>query len=273
MDLPPLIERVTGAALWAGDFRRGLRYRVRRPAGGRNHLLLLTSAGAGRIGHAGGWVAATPRTLIAICPQAPHDYGTDPQVGTWTFRWAHAGIIDAWSGLVQGWPEVAPGIRRCTVPAVRWAAAWEALGRLQRRLGSRHVHAVEMAYLALAELLLLCAAGPPERGDERIARVCRHALAHLAEPMPVAALARVAGVSEVRFAHLFRAQMGMPPRRWLERQRLDRAAVLLAEGDLSVTEVAARCGFDSPFRFSLRFRLRFGHPPSRWRRGVARPRR
>jgi len=270
MELPPLIERIGDAALWSGDFQRGLRYRGRRPGGTSNHLLFATGEGSGRLGHGAGWVTLPARSLAVICPGTAHDYGTDPTVGHWDFRWVHAAIPESWVGLIN-WPEPSPGIRVLQLPYHRWRMVWDAFGRLHRHLGRRHRHAMTLAYATLAEVLLLCDVSPAREDDARIRLACQHALDHLAEPLTVAALARAAGMSEVRFAHCFKDEMGLPPRRWLERQRLDRAAVLLADGTLAVAAVAALCGFPDPFHFSTRFRLRYGYSPKLWRNRIARP--
>ena len=43
--------------------------------------------------------------------------------------------------------------------------------------------------------------------------------------------------------------------------RLDRAATLLARSNYSIGEIAAMCGFASPFHFSRRFKESYGEPP------------
>ena len=55
---------------------------------------------------------------------------------------------------------------------------------------------------------------------------------------------------------------GTGVRRIIRDVRLTAALGLLQAGRLSVGEVAARCGYDSPSRFAVRFRERFGASPS-----------
>jgi AraC-like DNA-binding protein len=52
----------------------------------------------------------------------------------------------------------------------------------------------------------------------------------------------------------------------LMRLRLERARQLLSERDLSVTEVACRCGFNDSSHFARRFRRQFGLAPAQLRR-------
>ncbi len=65
------------------------------------------------------------------------------------------------------------------------------------------------------------------------------------EEWPVARLASVSGVSEAHFARSFREAFGVPPHRYLLTRRLERAAALLRETDLSVTEIAFLTGWSS----------------------------
>lgn len=78
----------------------------------------------------------------------------------------------------------------------------------------------------------------------------------------IADLAAEAGMSERRFRDLFRATTGQSPKRFHDHLRLSMAAELLRLGVYSVTEVAARLGFSSPFHLSRAFKQRFGVPPS-----------
>ncbi len=73
-------------------------------------------------------------------------------------------------------------------------------------------------------------------------------------------------VSHDYLRHLFLEQAGESPMRRIIQTRLERARDLLCGSDLSVGEVAARSGFDSPYYFSRLFKQVFGHPPSEHRR-------
>ncbi len=58
----------------------------------------------------------------------------------------------------------------------------------------------------------------------------------------------------------------LPPRQYRIATQIDRAKLLLAQGDLSVTEVCLEVGFTSLGTFSDLFARRTGEPPSAWRR-------
>ncbi|SDN97835.1 AraC-type DNA-binding protein [Klenkia soli] len=86
-----------------------------------------------------------------------------------------------------------------------------------------------------------------------------------AEPLDVAAVARVAHVSPAHFARTFRQVFGESPHRYLQRRRVERAMVLLRSTELSVTDVCLAVGFTSLGTFSRTFSAVVGESPSRHR--------
>lgn len=86
-----------------------------------------------------------------------------------------------------------------------------------------------------------------------------------AEPLDVAALARVAHVSRAHFSRQFRATFGETPHRYLQRRRVERGMELLRETDLPVTDVCFDVGFNSLGTFSRTFREIVGESPSDYR--------
>jgi AraC-like DNA-binding protein len=72
------------------------------------------------------------------------------------------------------------------------------------------------------------------------------------------------------FRH-FRRATGLSPQQYVQRLRMRQARMLLAEGDLSVKQVAYACGFSDARYFSRRFRAAHGVPPSRYARSNTAP--
>ena len=79
--------------------------------------------------------------------------------------------------------------------------------------------------------------------------------------MPLAELATAVGLSPSRLAHLFRAQTGLPVRRYLLWLRLGDALQQLAHG-VSLTTAAHAAGFADSAHFSRTFRAMLGITPS-----------
>ena len=85
------------------------------------------------------------------------------------------------------------------------------------------------------------------------------------EEWPVRRLARVSGVSEAHFARSFKEAYGLPPHRYLLTRRIERAAALLRESDLSITEIAFQTGWSSLGTFGRTFRDVTGESPGELR--------
>ena len=84
--------------------------------------------------------------------------------------------------------------------------------------------------------------------------------------LSVKRIAHEVAISPYHFIRQFEAVFGATPHQFRIQSRLDRAKLLLATGDFSVTEVCLEVGFSSLGSFSDLFTRRFGTPPSAYRR-------
>ena len=91
------------------------------------------------------------------------------------------------------------------------------------------------------------------------------ALGRLDQPLPVALLARQAGMSRRNFDRRFREITGTAPLTWLTHQRVLRAQQLLESSRLAVEEVARRCGFSSAAALRQHFKRLTGTAPAAYR--------
>ncbi|MFC0531885.1 GlxA family transcriptional regulator [Phytohabitans kaempferiae] len=106
----------------------------------------------------------------------------------------------------------------------------------------------------------------PEVGSTGTAPTREWALAHLAEPLTLRALAAHARMSVRTFTRRFREETGVSPARWLLQQRLDRARLLLETTDLGVDQVARQSGFGTSAALRQQFQASIGVPPTAYRR-------
>ena len=107
---------------------------------------------------------------------------------------------------------------------------------------------------------------PPAREEDDLSDLLEWALAHLDEPLPVERLASRALMSTRTFARRFHAAVGTTPHRWLLEQRLVLAEQLLEDTDLSIDDVARRCGLGSPDTLRHHFATRRRVSPLAYRR-------
>jgi AraC-like DNA-binding protein len=100
----------------------------------------------------------------------------------------------------------------------------------------------------------------------------RRAREHLRErwdqPVSLAELAGVAGLSRFELARRFREQIGVAPHAFQVNLRVERARALLAAGHPPAT-VAAACGFADQPHLTRTFKRAVGVTPGRYARAVA----
>ncbi|MGL4728754.1 MAG: AraC family transcriptional regulator N-terminal domain-containing protein [Bosea sp. (in: a-proteobacteria)] len=81
------------------------------------------------------------------------------------------------------------------------------------------------------------------------------------QPLSVADLARLVGMSRSSFHAHFKAVTGLGPAQYQKYLRLLEARRLIADTDLSISSVAFEIGYKSPSQFSRDYAQKFGLPP------------
>jgi AraC family transcriptional regulator len=125
---------------------------------------------------------------------------------------------------------------------------------LRRHASARRTESLELSRVGLV--------------DRRIRRAVELMHAHLERDLPLGELARAAHLSPFHFARLFKKLTGATPHAYLAALRAARARTLLAETDLSVTEIGARVGYASSSHFAKAFRQSAGLTPRAYRNAL-----
>lgn len=105
--------------------------------------------------------------------------------------------------------------------------------------------------------------------DRRIRRSVELMHTQLDQDLTLKALAAASYLSPFHFARLFKKLTGSSPHNYLAGIRATKAQLLLAETDLSVTEIGARVGYLSGSHFTKAFRLATGATPREFRKSLA----
>lgn len=188
-------------------------------------------------------------------------------------------------------PEAAPArpclprFRSPVVDCAQTTAAWSALYDAVTRGGSvleKQSLLVQAAELLLARHCLpvsgpgpdpgpdpatATAANPPDPA-EAVEAVRRHLRGHVADPVRLDDLARLAGRSRCHLLRMFQQATGLPPHAYQTQLRVDAARRLLAAGH-SISHVAAETGFSDQSHFSRVFRDLTGATPRQYQQGGA----
>jgi len=248
-------------------------------------LILIVKSGGYRM--VGDYLAPLqPGDLVLLGPNLPHIYQNDERTRG-RVPPAHALVIQFRSDfLCEQWvqsPSFGPvrhlfqhaarglhitGATRDQVSAtMRQMAGASGLQRIIRFLDILDTLA------ASRECRPLASAGFMEGGvsfdQSRLDRVYRFMQEHLDQPLLQSNLARLVHLSQGAFSRLFHQHTGMTHAEFVNELRVGRACRLLAESEMSVTEIAFACGFGNLSNFNRQF-LRLKHAsPSEFRHDVA----
>ncbi|MFK7997857.1 MAG: transcriptional regulator FtrA [Granulosicoccus sp.] len=95
--------------------------------------------------------------------------------------------------------------------------------------------------------------------------------ASLDEHWPIERMAKVAATSSRTLARRFHEEAGTTPLNWLKVERVSRAAELLENGTIPLSDIWEVCGFGSAETFRREFRKTMGIPPIRYRERLGMP--
>lgn len=101
--------------------------------------------------------------------------------------------------------------------------------------------------------------------QERLRRILLYIQEHYREPVRLADIAKLEGLSESHVSRFFREHLNITLQDYLTRLRVEAAMQLLKNTDLSPTSIAYECGFSDPKYMNQGFRKLLGVPPSQWR--------
>jgi AraC-like DNA-binding protein len=204
-------------------------------------------------------------TAVILLPGVWHRYRPDEKTG-WSESWAElrGPIVDTLrkAGVLAAESSIRPGAL-----AAGLDVAMDALHQHARRAGPGFDP--EMSAFALSILAAWTRAGETAPARARMVRAVleaeRYFAEHHTEAINVAELAKELGVAYSHFRREFKAQTGFSPWNYVVQLRLSRARRLLAAGDATLDDIAARLGFSSAFHLSAAFKQAYGVAPQHWR--------
>ena len=101
---------------------------------------------------------------------------------------------------------------------------------------------------------------------EDLMKADRYIREHLSEELSLKKLAQVSNLDPTYFHKLFTRRYGKTPAQRILSRRITAAQIALEEGNLSISEIAAQCGFSSQAYFAAKFREITGRTPTEYRK-------
>ncbi len=122
--------------------------------------------------------------------------------------------------------------------------------------------ALEVAQLFMSHEATARPLNTPIRAGRTVTRAIAIMQAHLDQPIAISTLARNLGCTQKTLEARVREAMQMTPQALYRRLRLNHALALLQGTDQPISEIAGRCGYDTPSALSRAFRATFDRTPS-----------
>jgi AraC-like DNA-binding protein len=88
------------------------------------------------------------------------------------------------------------------------------------------------------------------------------------KPWTVSSLAKHLQISRSAFAERFHRLVGQTPLRYLTERRMVLASDLLRDTEMSVKQIAAQVGYETPASFSNVFKRWFDQSPAQYRKSI-----
>ncbi len=108
----------------------------------------------------------------------------------------------------------------------------------------------------------------PQLKTGRIFRAIGYITENFATRLRLSQIAHESAMSLSCFERTFKREMGTTYAKFLNKFRISRAAKMLAEENLSVSEIAYACGFTNPYHFTRMFRRIMGLSPRAYRKSL-----
>ncbi|MGM9660209.1 MAG: AraC family transcriptional regulator [Faecousia sp.] len=120
------------------------------------------------------------------------------------------------------------------------------------------------SYLSVyLDMLMRFTSASAPRITPDIQRVCTYISKNITEPLTLEQLADVSGLSLPQFKNKFKQQIGTPPRRYVNQEKISAIKPLLTKG-CSITDLAIEFGFCDSSYFSAVFKKHTGVTPSNY---------
>ncbi|MBO6562883.1 MAG: helix-turn-helix domain-containing protein [Nisaea sp.] len=215
----------------------------------------------------------TPACLDAL-RSAARRYETLIGLDTGSWLLAEAGLLNGYAATIhfdeferfsERFPEVSARRERWLIDRNRMSAggATTAFELMQHLIAATHGSVVSLEISGLfmqgEDNIRAMAAGAA--GDRRVQRALTLMRGNIEAPLTIAEIARAAGCRQRDLETRFQRAFGAVPRTVYRQLRMAEGLRLVREGDLSVAEIALRCGYSDPSAFTRSFRRTYGTPP------------
>ncbi|MFM1653274.1 AraC family transcriptional regulator [Brevibacillus sp. B_LB10_24] len=107
---------------------------------------------------------------------------------------------------------------------------------------------------------------PALKNDRLIKQAVEFIEEHMSHPISIKSVSSLFGLSQGQFTRRFKEAYGVSPIEYLTLLRIKKAQVLLLNSNLTIDDIATRCGYQSGFYLSRIFSSKINITPSQYRK-------
>ena len=232
---------------------------VFRRHGTPDWLLMLYTPGC-LVKFRGKWLTVKEDTLGIFPPGTEHCYGNSDAV--WNHSWIHICGKDA-DSLMQKYD------RLINIPlSLGHRAFLRHLDYMAEEFRCRKQNSWLVCRNTVEHLLMEAANYSRDDGNipERMLKIREFMEKNYLKSLTLEQLAQHINISVPLLSMEFKKSFGISPAACLQEIRLRHSLYYLSDLNLSIEDVANRCGFRDPFYFSRLFRRKYNMPPSAYRK-------
>jgi AraC-like DNA-binding protein len=233
-------------------------------------LVYITRGGGVFESETGGQSKIEAGNLFIVFPNEHHRYRPDPATG-WDEYWVEfdgeqARRIMDHPGFSRKQPVIPLGHNEKVLSL--FIEITECIER--GSVGFEHLIATQTSQIA-ARVLTAAQQQSDRPADEIIQHACCRIMEQFDQTIDMNQLARESGMSLSGFRKKFIQATGLPPGKYHQQIRLNKADELLRQTDLLIGDIALQLGFENIYYFSRLFKQKTGCSPSAYRkqRGTA----
>jgi YesN/AraC family two-component response regulator len=109
-----------------------------------------------------------------------------------------------------------------------------------------------------------------ETGINRFQEILKFINKNLSDKLSLTQMAEMANLNPAYFSSLFSKHFGMPPLKYVNTKKVQKAQTLLLATTKTLEEISHSVGYDDVFYFSRIFKKITGLPPARYRKQILR---
>ena len=238
------------------------------PVGRLDYYLIYLVSGKIKFYIDGGEISVSPGSLLVYPPNKPYKYSCDASGENVQFFWVHFTGSEALSTLEKYKISLFPTIHTISVNNhidARFKGLFDAFA-----INDCYRDDDLSAHLSRLLIEIGRVLSVKGTGIGRLHKSVRYINEHFSEQIKITDLAEMENMCMTTYNLHFKKYVGTPPTKYIIKLRVQLATELLLNSELTIGEIASRCGYNDYNLFTKVFKSEIGSAPTKYRKSFKR---